>query len=69
MEMHSENKMVQAGPLIVNTDKENVKEILSKLVQLKNMIFLLKLYLLSSVYSRIQTIGLVQVKNVRQILD
>ena len=69
MEMLSENKIVQAGPLIVNMGKENVKGILSKLAQLKNIISLLKPFHSSSVYNRIQTIGLVQVKNVQQITD
>lgn len=67
MEMLKESLMDQAGLLPANMEKENVKEILSKLVHLRNMTFTLKHFLSLSVFKVTLTIGLQVVKNALKI--
>ena len=63
MEMPGELKMGQAGHFPVNMEQGNVKEILLKLVQSRNLISIVKLYPSSFVLKEL-LILLLQEKNV-----
>lgn len=67
MEMLKESLMDQVGLLPANMEKENVKEILSKHVHLRNMTFTLKHFPSLSVFKVTLTIGLQVVKNALKI--